>query len=317
MVTVDDFLVITNNPPLRDKAKLHIQTKYKLKDLGPVTHILGWKVTRDTTGIKLSQPAYIKTLLSKYGLQDAKTAPSPIASEILNTPEHATKALDTKKYDYHGIIGSIRYLADSTRPDISFIIGFLGRHAHKPTTAHWQAALRVLRYLNATQDQGLHYKTGLHSTLQAHSDSDYAACVTTRRSTSGTYILYNDSPVAWQSKRQRFIATSTWAAEYVAAFHTAQHIICLRNLLADLNHAETKPTPLRMDNVGAITTANTTHPTPKSKHIDVKYHYIKELIDRKEISISYIPSSENCADILTKAFKPAQYKERLPLLRLS
>lgn len=317
VITVDDFLVIYNNKTLCTKVKENILKKYTLKDLGPVSHILGWKVTRDETGITITQPAYIETISQKFGQTNAKPSDTPIASDLLNAPKKDTKPLDTSQYNYNTLIGCLRYLADSTRPDIALITGYLGRYAQSPTTFHWKAGLRVIRYLLSTANKGIHYNNTLQETLRAYTDSDFAACITTRRSTSGTLITYNQSPIAWQSKRQRLIATSTWAAEYIAAFHTAQHIMCIRNLLKDLQHIEHKPTTVHIDNAGALKTANTEHPTPKSKHIDVKYHYLKELIQHKHITLEYIPSTKNAADILTKALKPAQYKQKLDLLRLS
>ena len=317
VITIDDFLVISNNPQLREHAKQHLQTKYILKDLGPVTHLLGWKVTRTTEAIKISQPAYIAALLEKFGLQNAKPASSPIATDLINTTEQINTPLDTKKHDYNGLIGSLRYLADSTRPDIAYITGYLGRYTQAPLVLHWKAGLRVLRYLSDNPDMGIEYKTQYTSSLIAYSDSDFAACTNTRRSTTGTIIMYNGSPVAWQSKRQRFVSPSTWAAEFVAAYHTSLHINCLRNLLSDLQHPEQSPTLLYMDNAGAIITAKTDHPTPKSKHIDVKYYYLKEQVARKRINIQHTPSNTNAADILTKALKPAQFRTKLSLLRLS
>ena len=317
VITIDDFLVVSNCSRLRETAKQQLESKYVIKDLGPVKHILGWKVNRDNTGIHVSQPAYIATLLQNFGLTGAKPASSPVASDILNTTKHLSEPLDTSKFNYTSLVGSLRYLADSTRPDISYITGFLGRYSHNPTKLHWQAGLRVLRYLKDTPNQCLHYRTQFQSSLKAFSDSDFATCESTRRSTSGTVIMYNDVPIAWQSKRQKFVAPSTWAAEYVAGYHTAQHVICIRHLLADLQHPEQKPTPLFMDNAGAVITANTPHPTPKSKHIDVKYHYLKEQIARSRIDLQHIPSTNNAADVLTKALKPAKYRQQVKLLRLT
>ena len=317
VITIDDFLVVSNCSKLRELAKQQLQAKYIIKDLGPVRHILGWKIERTDQAITVTQPAYIATLLETFGLTGAKTATTPNASDILNTTAHLNECLDVKQYNCSSLVGSLRYLADSTRPDIAFITGYLGRFSHQPKKLHWQAGLRVLRYLKETPHRGLTYSTTLTTTLTAYSDSDFAACTNTRRSTSGTVIMYNKSPIAWQSKRQRFVAPSTWAAEYVAGYHTAQHVNCIRNLLSDLQHPEATPTVLYMDNAGAVTTANTPHPTPKSKHIDVKYHYLKEQIAQGKIIVTHIPSNKNAADVLTKALKPAQFRQQVQLLSLS
>jgi len=248
---------------------------------------------------------------------DSKTFTSPIASELLSPNQSSAKPLNTSRHDYKALIGSLRYLADSTRPDIAFIVGYLGRSAHKPTTHDWQAGLRVLRYLKGTLTTGIHYSSLLTSTLSAYSDSDFAACPSTRRSTTGSVIFYNGSPVAWQSKRQRHVSSSTFAAEYTAAFHTTQLIQTIVGFLASLPGHDNTPVDLFIDNTAAITSATAKHPTPRSRHVDVKYHWLREQVQNGLISPTHISTTQNPADLLTKSLKPAQFTHKLPLLRLA
>ena len=317
IITVDDFLVISNSTALISHTKSTLLCKYSVKDLGPVSAILGWKVTQSQSGITISQPGYISSLLEKYRHTTAKPSPSPIASELLAPNNRDSKPLDTSLYDYTGLIGSLRYLADCTRPDISYIVGFLGRYSRCPTTHHWLAALRVLRYLRGTSDVGITYSRKFTSSIVAYSDSDHAACPTTRRSTTGSLIFYNGAPVSWQSKRQRTVSPSTHAAEYVATFHTTQLLRTVANFLTEIQHLPRTPIPLYIDNAAAIATAKASYPTPNARHIDVKYHWLKEQVHNGLIEPIHISSNANPADVLTKTLKPAQFKLKLPLLRLS
>ena len=317
VITVDDFLVVTNHTPLSNQVRNQLSRKYKLKDLGRVQHLLGWKITHSTEGITISQPSYIQELLDKYGLTNAKTFSSPIASELITLDTTSAKPLDENTHDYKGVIGSLRYLADSTRPDISFIVGFLSRSAHQPTTHDWKSAIRVLRYLKGTKDTGITFPRNFTSAISAYSDSDHAACPSTRRSTTGSIIFYNNAPISWQSKRQRSVSPSTFAAEYVASFHTTELLRTVSNFFTDLNHPIPTPIPLYIDNAAAITTAKAKFPTPKSRHIDVKYHWLREQVHNNFILPTHIPTTSNPADLLTKALKPAQYTSKHPLLRLT
>ena len=317
VITVDDFLVVTNSDHLVQNVKSAIQHKYTLKDLGTVEHILGWKVTHSKEGILISQPAYIDSLLERFRLTESKTFNSPIASELISAGNNTDSPLDTTKFDYKALIGSLRYVTDCTRPDIAFIVGFLGRFSNAPTNHHWKAALRVLRYLKNTRHTGILYKRGYSSPLTAYSDADHAACPTTRRSTTGSLILYNNSPIAWQSKRQDHVAPSTHHAEYVASFHTSQLALTLSNFLSETGHPTVSPVTIYIDNAAAITTTKATFPTPKSRHIDIKYHWLREQFTNKLIAPTHIPSNSNPADILTKALKPAQFINKIGLLRLT
>ena len=154
--------------------------------------------------------------------------------------------------------------------------------------------------------------------MKAYSDTDFAACPLTRRSTTGTLIMYNDAPIALQSKRQSHVCPSTHTAEYVAAFRSAMHLTTLRNFLYELSHAPTELTPLYIDNTASIATATAQFPTPHARHIDVKYHWIREQISQGIIIKPILISSNlNPADVFTKSLEPAQFTSKLPLLRLT
>jgi len=315
-ITIDDFLVVTNHTPLISTALTALKKKYSVKDLGPVQHIIGWKITRTPTDITITQSAYIDQILSRYQQTDCNPAPTPYLPEPLTRTHPGDTPLNPKLHNYNGIIGSLRYLADSTRPDIAHATSALATFITNPANKHWQAALRVLKYLKGTKNVGLRYTQKNEPQLATFTDSDFANCPETRRSVSGCVIMYNNSPVAWTSRKQSVVAGSTWEAEYIAAYHAARHTKCLRNLLTELGHQPQQATPLHMDNAAAMKTATTPHPTPKSKHIDVKFHHLKQQVNDNIVSPIHVPTANNAADILTKALRPAQYQLKVQLLRL-
>jgi len=183
---------------------------------------------------------------------------------------------------------------------------------------HWQAVIRIPKYLKATSTIGIQYTRHYFHHIETYTHSDFANCFDSRRSTSGTITLLNGAPIAWASKRQSVVAGSTWEAEYIAAYHAARHTKCIQNLLAELGHPLQTPTTLHIDNAAALKTAITPHPTPKSKHIDVKYHHLQEQVTNTNgiVKPCHVPTAANIADILTKQMRPAQYRQKIAILNM-
>lgn len=173
-----------------------------------------------------------------------------------------------------------------------------------------------MRYLKQRPNHGITYKSSPTDTSPvAYADADFAACPDTRRSTSGFVAFWCGGPIAWQSKRQCSVAASTLEAEYISGFHAAQRTHCLRNLIHKLRHTPNpEPTCPLLDNNSVILTASADFSTPKSKHVDVKYHYFREQVKRKSVSSSHTPSNDNPADSLTETLKPGLFKKRQRLL---
>ena len=262
-----------------------------------------------TTSISISQPAFTADILKRFNMENCTPSPTPYDTTVISARKPDEDKLPSTT-PYPAALGCLRYLTYSTRPDLAFVTGLLGRYSHDPCQRHWHAVQRVLRYLQHTPTHGITYTNAAPSQpLNAYSDSDFASCLDTRRSTSGFVALWRQGPIAWQSKRQKFVASFTWEAEYISAFHASQHINCLRNLLRDFRALDkSSPTPLHIDNAGTITTAKSPHPTPKSKHVDVKYHYVNEQVLRRRINPMNIPSRDNPADCLTKRLKRTTFE---------
>lgn len=316
VITVDDFLAVANSKKIIETLKAQLRTKYKLHDLGPVQNIINWKVERDRKEgtLKISQPHYINQILSTYNAERIKPAPTPYLPDKLSKRKEEETELNQRIHPYQNLVGHLRYLADSTRPDLSHIVGLLGRYTKSPCIRHWKAALRTLAYIKGTSQFGITY--GKPAPLEAYSDSDYASCPDTYRSTTGYIITWNQGPIAWQSKRQRRVAGSTWEAEYIAGYHATRHVAIMRRLLSDIKLPQAAPTKLFIDNSAAISTALTPHPTAKSKQLNEQYHFLKEMINDKIIRPEKIHTSNNIADCLTKPLPNSKFQKCLVMMKL-
>jgi hypothetical protein len=167
--------------------------------------------------------------------------------------------------------------------------------------AHWNAAKCVVRYLKGTRDICLSLGGSGTTTLRGFSDSDYANCPDTRRSVSGYCFSLGSGLISWSCRKQKTVSTSSCESEYVAASEASKEAVWLRSLLLHLGHGQSHPTALFGDNNGALRLIEDASFHARVKHIDVRHHYVRECADRGEISVSYVPSSNNIADGFTKA----------------
>ena len=314
------MLIISNSSSLMQTTKEMLKEKYDAKELGPVNHILQWKITRTNNTLKISQPACIQQILEEHNMRQCKPMKTPHCTGItLTKQQKGEKELNNdRKHPHQQIVGSLRCLADSTRPDIAYITGQLGRHSSTPTERHMQAAYRALRYLQGTKTHGIIYGPQ-HSTLQAYADSDYASDPDTRLSTTGNIHFLNGGPISWRSTKQDTVALSTTEAEYIAASTASRHIQWLRTMIRELTSKQqpttvlhlTDPTTLSLDNQSAIKIAQRAEKTRKSKRIDARRHYIKQQRKRGALETKHTPTEEMRADFLTKQLTPTKFTNNL------
>ena len=293
---------------LADKAA--IASSYKIKDIGECQWFLNMKVTRDRklNTITLSQSAYVERVLEKFDMKDCKPVGNPCVSYDLYSPPGSAQLdetpLTTKEQNYYQqIIGSLNYAAMITRPDIAYATNELGRFNAAAKQYHLQAAKHVLRYLRGTADLGLEFKK--HPTkipqVEIYTDASWANDLETRRSTSGLLVKFNGNVIMWATKKQRTVARSSTEAEYVAAADATSEAIWLRSWVREvLGEDVTVPLVMLCDNQSAIALAKNDTFHQRTKHIDVGHHFIREQIEWGHITIRYVPTAEQDADILTK-----------------
>jgi hypothetical protein len=307
---VDDILIASNKSDVINELKLSFTSRYDMKDLGEVNHYLGMRVTRSSDGIKIDQESYSEDILRRFSFLldgfENKSFSTPMERDLKLSNQDFDNMTDkqmklVRDFPYQNIIGALLYLAIHTRPDLAFTVNYLSRFNHRPTFKACKAVIRVLIYLRDTKSKGLLYSDD-DLNLTCLSDSDWAGDIDTRKSTSG-YILFGaGAPIAWMSKLQPVVAISSMEAEYIAAFYALQEIVWTKGLLKELGFSYNSPVDLYIDNQSAIKLATNPVYHKRSKHIDIKYHWIREKIEEKDlVKIKYVKSSENTADMMTKS----------------
>ena len=224
------------------------------------------------------------------------------------------RALRCGKNDYRGLIGGLLYLSVYTRPDISYSVGVLSQFLANPGLVHWTAAKRILRYLRNSIGVGISYRRDNEGlVLAGASDADWAGNLDDRRSTSGyVFSVQREGGVtSWSSKRQPTVALSSTEAEYVALAAAGQEVLFLRSLLEEFGFAQILPTVISEDNQSCISmTKHSEH--KRTKHIDIKFHFLRDLVRDGVISVHYVPTESMVADIMTKhisRFKTEKFRD--------
>jgi len=205
------------------------------------------------------------------------------------------KTPSVDKTKYKSIIGSLRYLVD-TRPDIAYAMGIVSRYMEEPKASHWAAVKQILRYLSGTVHFGYVYKRQGSTELVGFSDSDLAGDVHDRKSTSGSVFLLGTSLVTWASQKQRVVALSSYEAEYIASANAACQGIWFSRLLGELLGIQAPMVRLLVDNKSAIALSKNPVHHDISKHIDTRYHFIRDCVDRGEVDIDHVGMTEQLAD---------------------
>lgn len=335
LVHVDDMLMAAELLPLMDSTKKALNGHFAITDLGEASFYLGMRIDRDRANrtIKLSQERYTLDLLEAHGMSESKPVDTPmtVGTPLMRADKGGGELLGLGEAQrYRGIVGSLLYLANCTRPEISLAVGTLARFMAEPTEEHLKAAKRVLRYLKGTPGTGLVYgghglvlagyaeppsdaelsaESAVELKLAGYADADYAGCPNTRRSTTGYVFTLNGAAISWQSKLQPTVACSTVEAEYMAAGSATREALWLRKLGGDFGVLGSGPTVLLGDNQGAISlTRNPLH-SAQTKHIDVMYHFVRERVAMGDLAVEYVPTSEMVADVLTKPLDAVKFKK--------
>jgi hypothetical protein len=261
---------------------------------------VGLSIHRDRLAktLFLSQPAYIKKILKRFNMLDCR--PRSLPAEPGHHLQRSTEKNEPKEtMPYREAVGSLMYLTVATRPDISYSVGQVSQFCENPEPSHWEAVKRILSYLRGTSLHGIRFGP-VTDGLRGFTDSDYAGDVCTRRSTSGFLFLLHGGPVGWSSRRQSCVALSTTESEYVAACEAAREGVWLQRLLRDINMVSERPLELQCDNQSAIQLIKNPVFHQRTKHIDVRYHFIRELQEKGDINVTYVPTEKQLADPLTK-----------------
>ena len=246
-------------------------------------------------------------------MAESKPAYTPMDSKIKLGPNPKIATTEQIRW-FQSAIGSLLYLALATRVDIAYAVIKLSRFTSNPSTQHTTAIKRVFRYLRATISYGITYSIQNNHYISGFCDSDYAGDITTAKSTSGYIFLLAGGPISWKSKLQSIVAQSTTEAEYIAINAASKEAVYIAEILKELGYYKQEKFPLYTDNNGALLLAHNPVFHERSKHIAVKYHYIRELIYKGIIDLIYIPTNEQKSDGLTKPLEKVKFKQFLKYL---
>lgn len=223
--------------------------------------------------------------------------PSPMVTH-LSLSLHDGDPMDNPAL-YRMIVGALQY-ATITRPDLAFAVNKVSQFMHSPTTSHWAAVKRILRYINGTLTHGICIKPSTSLTLHAYSDADWAGCPDDRRSTSGFAIFLGPNLISWSAKKQATVSRSSTEAEYRALSLASAELIWMQYLLRELHITCSSPPILLCDNMGATFLAANPMFHARTKHVEIDYHFIRERVQSKELVINFVSSKDQIADVFTK-----------------
>ncbi|CAO2827530.1 unnamed protein product [Amaranthus hypochondriacus] len=304
LLYVDDMLIAGSHMNEIIKLKHQLSREFDMKDLGPAKKILGMQITRDKQSdtLQLSQSEYIKRVLQRFNMGDAKPVSTPLASHFRLSKDQSPQIEEDKEYmakvPYASAIGSLMYAMVCTRPDIGHAVGVVSRYMSNPGKVHWEAVKWILRYLRGTINKCLYFGKG-ELKIQGYVDADFGGEVDNRKSTTGYVFTVGNTAVSWMSQLQKIVALSTTEAEYVAVTEASKEMIWLQGLLDELGFKQ-ENNILYSDSQSAIHLAKNSALHSRTKHIGVRYHFIRSLLEDEVLNLRKILGSKNPADMLTK-----------------
>jgi len=298
---VDDLIFTGDDEQMMLEFKKSIIRVFVITDLGKMRFFLGIEVLQQANGIYICQQKYTLEVLKRFGIEESNAV-----MNLMVPGFKANKIGEGNKIDetyYKQIVGSLMYIT-ATKPDIMFGVSFITRFMARPTELHLQAAKRILRYLKGTIDYGIFYKKNGNKQLIAFTDSDYAGDIEDRKNTSDYVFILSGGAVSWSSKKQPIVTLSTTEAEFVAAAACACQAIWMRRILEKLNHEQEGCTTLMCDNSSTIKLSRNPIMHGRNKHIDVRFHFLRDLTRDKIIELVHCGSQDQVVDLLDLLTKP-------------
>ncbi|GKB76170.1 retrovirus-related pol polyprotein from transposon TNT 1-94 [Tanacetum coccineum] len=308
-IYVDDIIFASTDHNACNIFSKEMSSKFQMSMMGQMSFFLGLQVSQSPGGIFINQAKYALETLKKYGMDLSDPVDTPMVDRLKLDEDLMGIPVDQTRF--RGMVGSLMYLTAS-RPDLVFVC-MCARYQAKPTKKHFEAIKRVFRYLKGTINMGLWYPKDNAMSLTAYADADHAGCQDSRRSTSGSAQFLGDRLVSWSSKKQRSTAISTTEAEYIAMSGCCAQILWMRSQLKDYGFDFNK-IPLYCDNKSAIALCCNNVQHSRSKHIDIRHHFIREQVENRVVELYFVETNYQLADILTKASPRERFEFLLPRL---
>jgi transposase InsO family protein len=309
LVYVDDLLIAGSGHDAVIKLKAYLRECFHMKDLGVLKYFLGIEVARGPDGLFLNQRKYVLDIISEAGLLGSKPISTPMDQN--HQLARSEGELFSEPEKYRRLVGRLVYLT-ITRPELSYSVHVLAQFMSSPMITHWEAALRVLRYLKGCPGQGILLHRQCNLQIYGFCDSDWAACPLTRRSLTGYFVLLGSSPISWKTKKQPTVSRSSAEAEYRSMATTTCELKWLKSILVCLGVRHDQPMRMYCDSQAALHIAANPVFHERTKHIEMDCHFVRDELKAGTIATSYIRTGDQLADIFTKALGKSQF---LVLLR--
>jgi hypothetical protein len=316
-VHVDDLYMISNRDSLLDQLCEHLKEAFgqvTVKD-GDLLEYLGMTVETnpDTKEVRISQPGYIEKMLEDFGMQEASIKDTPMSVAKSTNRKGDAESVDVG--EYLTVLGTVNYLAVFTRPDILYPVSVCAQRCVNPTRKDRKELLGIVRYLKGTKDRGLIFKSDGRIKLTCFVDASHG-CYDDGKGHMGMSFHISEGDAAFYAKSQKLkiVTLSSTETEYVALCEAATEVVFLRQLLWDMGFEQEEPTIIYEDNKSAIDMVNGNISHKRSKHINIKYHYTREQIQMKNLSVVYCPTGDMIADVLTKSLSKAQHDKLTGML---
>ena len=309
-IYVDDIIFASSDPSECDRFSQEMSSEFQMSMMGQMSFFLGLQISQNPNGIFINQSKYANEILKKFGFDSSDSVDTPMIERSKLDEDDVGIPVDQTMY--RSMIGSLMYLTAS-RPDLLFAVCICARYQSKPTKKHLEAVKRVFRYLKGTIHMGLWYPKETSMALTAYSDADHAGCQDTRRSTSGGAQFLGNKLVSWSSKKQMSTSISSTEAEYIAMSSCCAQILWMRSQLSDYGFICNK-IPMYCDNKSAIALCCNNVQHSRTKHIDIRHHFIREQVEKGIVELYFVRTEFQLADIFTKALSRERFHFILPRL---
>jgi hypothetical protein len=318
LVWVDDFIFMCEKEATWLSFVTRLRRRFTIPNEGPLRCFLGMKIVYQpaTKYMFISQANTVDTLLERAHLQDCNPVLAPCQSNAVFTKKDCPSPPSARSTEYASLIALANFLACWTRPDIAFVVNKLCKFMANPGDAHWQALKHLIRYLRGTRSKGLCFNFGTQFDVKGvhgYSDSSYADCPDTSKSTVAYTFFYDGAVLSWYSKLHTFVTTSTNHSEYAALFLAAKEAQWLVYLFQELEPAQQhSPLPIFVDSSGVVSLVFNPVDHQSNKHVRMECHYARELAELKVIAPQRVASENNLADIFTKPLSVPVFKLMAP-----
>lgn len=311
IVYVDDILIASRNLSRISQIKTGLKRSFVIRELGEANCCLGLEFLRHKDGYSIHQRGYIEEVLNRFGMGSCRPVSAPIEGGMKLRSSTNRDAL--QRLPYRELIGSLMYLAVATRPDIAHAVSWLSQFVTCYDETHWAAGKRVLRYLRGTSGLGLTYRRS-QPALTGYVDADWGNCTEERRSYTGYVFIVAGGAVTWESRKQRTVALSSTEAEYMGIAEAVKEVIYLRRFLIELGSDDLAAATLFSDNMGAQKLVANPVFHSRTKHIDIRHHFVRDAVRDHNIQLKYASTDNMVADVLTKGLSGPKHQKCLHMM---